>query len=58
MVCRFHYPWGVEHGGGNSVNENVNYRHFLQSTKIIKEIPSREPSLDDIFADYWSIAGQ
>jgi len=54
----FSLSMGCGTWGGNSVNENVNYRHFLQSTKIIREIPSREPSLDDIFADYWSIAGQ
>ena len=55
-------PFSLSRGcgtwGGNSVNENVNYRHFLQSTKIIREIPSREPSLDNIFADYWNTAGQ
>ena len=54
----FSLSMGCGTWGGNSVNENVNYRHFLQSTKIIREIPSREPSLDDIFADYWSMAGQ
>ena len=44
--------------GGNSVNENVNYRHFLVINENHQGNPSREPSLDDIFADYWSIAGQ
>lgn len=54
----FSLSMGCGTWGGNSVNENVNYRHFLQSTKIVREIPSREPSLDDIFADYWSKAGK
>ena len=54
----FSLSMGCGTWGGNSVNENVNYRQFIQSTKIIREIPSREPSLDDIFADYWSVAGQ
>lgn len=54
----FSLSMGCGTWGGNSVNENVNYRHFLQSTKIIREIPPREPSLEDIFADYWSTAGQ
>ncbi len=54
----FSLSMGCGTWGGNSVNENVNYRHFLQSTKIIREIPAREPALDDIFADYWSVAGQ
>lgn len=54
----FSLSMGCGTWGGNSVNENVNYRHFMQSTKIIREIPSREPSVDEIFADYWSAAGR
>ena len=54
----FSLSMGCGTWGGNSVNENVNYRHFMQSTKIIREIPSREPSVDEIFADYWNTAGQ
>ncbi|MGX9354709.1 acylating sulfoacetaldehyde dehydrogenase [Roseobacteraceae bacterium S113] len=54
----FSLSMGCGTWGGNSVNENVNYRHFLQSTKIIREIPANEPSLDEIFAGYWGAAGQ
>ena len=54
----FSLSMGCGTWGGNSVNDNVNYRHFLQSTKIVREIPSREPSLDDIFAAYWDAAGK
>ncbi len=54
----FSLSMGCGTWGGNSVNENVNHRHFLQSTKIIREIPAREPSLDEIFGEYWSAAGQ
>ena len=54
----FSLSMGCGTWGGNSVNENVNYKHFLQSTKIIREIPSREPSVDEIFVDYWNTAGQ
>ncbi|MEL7254264.1 MAG: aldehyde dehydrogenase family protein [Pseudomonadota bacterium] len=54
----FSLSMGCGTWGGNSVNENVNYRHFLQSTKIVREIPPREPSLEDIFSDYWGAAGQ
>ena len=54
----FSLSMGCGTWGGNSVNDNVNYRHFLQSTKIIREIPAREPSLDAIFADYWRAAGR
>lgn len=54
----FSLSMGCGTWGGNSVNENVNYRHFMQSTKIVREIPSREPSLNDIFSEYWNTAGQ
>ncbi len=54
----FSLSMGCGTWGGNSVNENVNYRHFLQSTRIIREIPAREPALEDIFAGYWDAAGK
>lgn len=54
----FSLSMGCGTWGGNSVNENVNYRHFLQSTKIIREIPGSEPALEDIFSDYWAAAGR
>lgn len=44
--------------GGNSVHENLHWKHFMQSTRIVREIPAREPSLDDIFGEYWKEAGQ
>ena len=39
--------------GGNAVDENVHWKHYMQSTRIVREIPANEPSLDEIFADYW-----
>ncbi|MEM6305038.1 MAG: aldehyde dehydrogenase family protein [Pseudomonadota bacterium] len=54
----FSLSMGCGTWGGNSVNENVNYRHFMQSTKIVCEIPAREPSVEDIFSGYWAAAGK
>ena len=54
----FSLSMGCGTWGGNSVDENLHWKHFLQSTKIVREIPSREPTLEDIFADYWRQAGQ
>jgi sulfoacetaldehyde dehydrogenase len=39
--------------GGNSIADNMNYRHFLNTTRIARTIPSNEPGEADIFADYW-----
>lgn len=54
----FSLSMGCGTWGGNSVNENVNYRHFMQSTKIVREIPAVEPALEDIFSEYWAQAGK
>ncbi|MEL7257602.1 MAG: sulfoacetaldehyde dehydrogenase, partial [Pseudomonadota bacterium] len=54
----FSLSMGCGAWGGNAIDDNLHWRHFLQTTKIIREIPSREPSLDDIFAEYWGDAGQ
>jgi sulfoacetaldehyde dehydrogenase len=53
----FSLSMGCGTWGGNSVNDNVNYRHFMQSTKIVREIPAREPSVEDIFERYWAEVG-
>ena len=36
----------------NSISENLNYKHFLNITRIVRTIPAREPSPDDIFGAY------
>ncbi|MEM6941443.1 MAG: aldehyde dehydrogenase family protein [Pseudomonadota bacterium] len=54
----FSLSMGCGTWGGNSVNENVNHRHFMQTTKIVREIPAREPSLDEVFGSYWDAAGK
>ena len=54
----FSLSMGCGTWGGNSIDDNVHWRHFLQSTKIVREIPANEPSVDDIFADYWTTTGR
>ncbi|WP_187430907.1 Sulfoacetaldehyde dehydrogenase (acylating) [Roseobacter fucihabitans] len=54
----FSLSMGCGTWGGNSIDDNVHWKHFLQTTKIIREIPPREPKPEDIFADYWKVAGQ
>ena len=54
----FSLSMGCGSWGGNAINENLHWKHFLQSTKIVREIPPVEPSLDGIFAGYWEDAGQ
>ncbi|MGR3698091.1 MAG: acylating sulfoacetaldehyde dehydrogenase, partial [Roseovarius sp.] len=54
----FSLSMGCGSWGGNSIDDNLNWRHFLQTTKIVREIPPREPTLDEIFGEYWQVAGR
>jgi sulfoacetaldehyde dehydrogenase len=54
----FSLSMGCGSWGGNAIDDNVHWRHFLQSTKIVREIPAREPALDEIFGAYWREAGR
>ena len=54
----FSLSMGCGSWGGNSIDDNLNYKHFMNTTKIIREIPAVEPSLDQIFGDYWQEAGR
>lgn len=48
----FSLSMGCGTWGGNSFSENLNYRNFLNTTRIVRTIPPREPSPDDIFGAY------
>jgi sulfoacetaldehyde dehydrogenase len=48
----FSLSMGCGTWGGNSFSENLNYRHFLNTTRIVRTIAPNEPNPDDIFAGY------
>ena len=54
----FSLSMGCGSWGGNSIDDNLHYIHFMNVTKIIRPIPAREPSLDEIFGTYWQQTGQ
>ena len=54
----FSLSMGCGSWGGNAIDDNLHWRHFIQSTKIVREIAPNEPAVDDIFADYWADAGR
>ncbi len=53
----FSLSMGCGSWGGNSIDNNLHYRHFMNVTRVVRPIPSLEPSLDDVFAQYWAEAG-
>jgi len=44
--------------GGNGFSDNLNYRHFLNITRIVRPVPPREPKAEDIFDEYWRRHGR
>ncbi len=50
----FSLSMGCGTWGGNSFSENLNYRHFMNVTRIVRTIPPREPSVDDVFHEYFA----
>jgi sulfoacetaldehyde dehydrogenase len=54
----FSLSMGCGSWGGNSIDDNLHWRHFMQKTKIIRPIAPREPDLDLIFGTYWKAAGK
>ncbi len=54
----FSLSMGCGSWGGNSIDDNLHWRHFLQTTKIVREIPPQEPTLNEIFGSYWEQAGR
>lgn len=43
---------------GNSISENLNYRHFINITHLVREIPEDKPSEDEMFGGYWQKYGK
>jgi len=54
----FSLSMGCGSWGGNSIDENLNYRHFMNTTKVVRPVMPREPSVNDVFSDYWKATGQ
>jgi len=54
----FSLSMGCGSWGGNSIDDNLNYAHFMNVTKVVRVIPSNEPALSAIFGDYWQAVGK
>jgi len=44
--------------GGNSISENLNYRHFINITHLVTTIREDRPSEEDLFGEYWTKYGR
>ncbi|WP_300014332.1 aldehyde dehydrogenase family protein [uncultured Roseobacter sp.] len=54
----FSLSMGCGSWGGNSIDTNLHWKHFMQSTKIVREISGHEPAPEEIFANYWDAVGK
>ena len=54
----FSLSMGCGSWGGNSIDENLNWRHFVNKVHVVRTIPEQRPSLYEIFGDYWNEYGQ
>jgi sulfoacetaldehyde dehydrogenase len=54
----FSLSMGCGTWGGNSFSDNLNYKHFMNITRIVRTIPPDEPTVDDIFGGYWAKHGR
>jgi sulfoacetaldehyde dehydrogenase len=54
----FSLSMGCGSWGRNSISENMNYRHYLNTTRIVRTIPKREPTTADLFGDYHAKRGK
>ena len=44
--------------GGNSITENLNYRHFLNITHLVTTIPEDKPDEAALFGAHWAKYGK
>jgi len=49
----FSLSMGCGTWGGNNISDNMNYRHYLNTTRISRVIPPDRPELEEIFGNYW-----
>ncbi len=54
----FSLSMGCGTWGGNSISENLNYRHFLNITRLVTTILEDQPSEADLFGPFWQKYGK
>ena len=54
----FSLSMGCGTWGRNNFSDNMNYRHYLNITRISRKIAPREPALEDIFGEHFRKYGK
>ena len=54
----FSLSMGCGTWGGNSISENLHYRHFINVTRLVTTIPEDRPSEEELFGPFWKKYGK
>ncbi len=54
----FTLSMGCGSWGGNSITENLNYRHFINITHLVTSVAEDKPTEAELFGKYWEKYGQ
>ena len=54
----FSLSMGCGTWGKNNFSDNMNYRHYLNITRVARPIPERMPSEDDVLGSYFAKHGR
>ena len=54
----FTLSMGCGSWGGNSITENLNYRHFINITHLVTSVAEDKPAETELFGNYWEKYGQ
>jgi sulfoacetaldehyde dehydrogenase len=54
----FSLSMGCGTWGGNNFSENLNYRHYLNTTRVVRVIPACKPTEDEIFGTLFAKVGR
>ncbi len=54
----FSLSMGCGSWGGNSIDENLNWKHFTNKVRVVQTIEENKPSLEEIFGSYWGETSQ
>ena len=54
----FSLSMGCGSWGGNSIDDNLNWTHFVNRVRVARQIAPVEPTVDDIFNEYFLASNQ
>jgi len=57
-ALNFTLSMGCGTWGGNSISENLNYRHFINITHLVTTVTEDKPSEEELFGAHWDKYGR